>query len=522
MFQETREKTPLEAKIDSAPVFDGTEWPMPDMSLLNGSRADPPEFPIRINDTDTKVLGYWSDWVEQKAEGAGVSADYIACLTLTVFGSLIGNARWVEAWPGWRHPPFIWVALVGDASSNKSPAMNAIFPALADLETDLAHGFADTLRQHDALVEAAQLHSTEWKANVKTAIEQGRPPPSRPEKSVDPQSPERPRLVAGDTTIEALGDILYGNPKGVLVKRDELSGWLTSFDRYSGGGDRSFWLECFNGDSYVIDRKKHKDDPINIRHLAVGVCGGLHPEKLQGLLFDAPDDGLAARLLMCWPNSVPPTRPINYSEAGPFGPIGSCLKKLIELEMVDDGQGNTVPKILALTDDAAELFQSWRKKNYLEEQATSGLYRSHIGKFPGLVLRLSLILEFMHWNPVDPEPENISAQSVSLACLLIHDYFQPMALRCYADAALPEADRNAAKIFKVLKATGLQKFNARMMGRQKVKGARFPRLKAAERNEALKILEDGYIIRAAPTRSGEMPGVQTSDYVVNPGVHQDG
>jgi len=50
------------------------------------------------------------------------------------------------------------------------------------------------------------------------------------------------------TSTEALQRLLADNPRGLLHVRDELAGWLGSFDRYGGNGaDRSFYLECWNG-----------------------------------------------------------------------------------------------------------------------------------------------------------------------------------------------------------------------------------------------------------------------------------
>jgi hypothetical protein len=52
-----------------------------------------------------------------------------------------------------------------------------------------------------------------------------------------PDPPEKPacrRVVTSDPTIEKLADLLEDNPRGLLVARDELGGWLGSFTRYKG------------------------------------------------------------------------------------------------------------------------------------------------------------------------------------------------------------------------------------------------------------------------------------------------
>jgi hypothetical protein len=62
----------------------------------------------------------------------------------------------------------------------------------------------------------------------------------------EPESPVLERVVTGDVTIEKLAALLEDNPKGLLVSRDELGGWLASFTRYkggAGGSDLPNWLE---------------------------------------------------------------------------------------------------------------------------------------------------------------------------------------------------------------------------------------------------------------------------------------
>ena len=46
-------------------------------------------------------------------------------------------------------------------------------------------------------------------------------------------SPSGRRIITNDVTPERLGSMLAANPKGLFSVRDELSGWLLGFDRYS-------------------------------------------------------------------------------------------------------------------------------------------------------------------------------------------------------------------------------------------------------------------------------------------------
>ena len=65
------------------------------------------------------------------------------------------------------------------------------------------------------------------------------------------------RLIVSDITIEALAMLLEENPRGLGVARDELSGWLASFNQYKGGkgADASQWLELYRAGVLIVDRK---------------------------------------------------------------------------------------------------------------------------------------------------------------------------------------------------------------------------------------------------------------------------
>ena len=51
-----------------------------------------------------------------------------------------------------------------------------------------------------------------------------------------PNEPPRPRVITMDSSIDELQRLLADNPRGLLHVRDELAGWLGSFDRYGGSG----------------------------------------------------------------------------------------------------------------------------------------------------------------------------------------------------------------------------------------------------------------------------------------------
>src|SRR4029079_6607259 len=92
----------------------------------------------------------------------------------------------------------------------------------------------------------------------------------------EPKEPKPERNAVSDTTVEALAPLLLANPRGLLLKRDELAGWFGSFDRYAGGKggtDSANWLSMFNAQSLTVDRKTGIPRTIYVPQAAVSVCG---------------------------------------------------------------------------------------------------------------------------------------------------------------------------------------------------------------------------------------------------------
>jgi hypothetical protein len=150
-------------------------WAAPDMSVLKEGRRQPPELPL-------DVFGpFWAMWVAATAEGCSAPRDYVATGLLGIASVLIGNAGWVSPWPGWSEPSALWIANIGIPSSGKSPAMDSLLNIVANIESEMAAGFSDELRQWRTQREAAKVARALWEADVKAAVNEGVPPPDMPE-----------------------------------------------------------------------------------------------------------------------------------------------------------------------------------------------------------------------------------------------------------------------------------------------------------------------------------------------------
>jgi hypothetical protein len=487
----------LKVLLDAA---DGVKPPAPDMTVLGQGRRAPPEFPL-------EVFGPWAEWIEDAAEGAGCPVDYVVGALFSALTVTVGHSRIVMPWDNWSEPSILWMACVGDPSSGKSPGADAVMRALRQVEKELAEGFEDEYRRWEADAEIAKATHDAWKGDVSKALKDKATPPDKPLTATAPPEPSRPRIIINDATPEAVATVLLANPRGVLMQRDELAGWIGSFNQYnSGGAGQAFWIESYGARPFTIDRVKN-NKAVFIPRLAVSVLGNIQPDKLSALL-SGDDDGLVARFLWAWPDPVPPTRPV---KAASLELPVNALRRLARLQPLIADDGTAQPEIMKLDDDAARAFQEWRVAHFEDRRA--GKLASAFGKMGGHVLRLALVLELAWWSVVGgQEPDTVSHRALLAAVTMVERYWKPMAERVYGDASVLDAEKNAAVLARWIRKVRPSIVNAREIGRTAgLPGLRDPNAVKA----AIGVLEDARWLTKSARPTG---GRHASDYDVNPAI----
>jgi putative DNA primase/helicase len=484
----------------------GAEDATPDMSVIA-------EYRLRLAPAvlDLEPFGNLAAWIAASAAACSVPVDYVAVSLLAAVAGLVGPTRWVSPWSGWIEPLILWCALVGNPSAGKSPSLDTVAGPLADLETWLTTDFNRVLQRHEAEKLAAKLRRDAWEEEVQKALKKGGDPPAMPDNASEPEAPSRPRALICDATVEAVAVVLSQQPRGVLKKRDELAGWIGNMSKYGGEGDRGFWLECFGGRPYVVDRKKQAR-PLCLRFTAISILGGFQPERLNSVLMIGDDDGLFSRFLFTWPNPVPPKRPTNAPNREQIDKVFRRLRRLDYIRNGEDLRPVTIP----LTEQAATAFEEWRQEHFVEAKETSGLLGSAMGKMPGFALRLAGVLELLAWAARDdnPEqPENVTATSLGYALHLLEGHFKPMMQRVLGEAVRPAVERHAAMLAREILARRVAVVNARDVQRTwKLPGPN----DAAHIGAALNELIEARWLYEAPTREGKTKGRQRRDYATNP------
>lgn len=486
-------------------------WSVPDLSVLNAGRREPVAMPSDLFGPAWQVLC-------DVGEGTCTPVDYPGIAFLVACASLIGGKRKVRpyATSPWCEPCILWAGVVGDPSSRKSPALDVVTAPLREIEKDQAEQHKEDRRVWEEASEHAKASRKYWQDAVAKAVKDGSPRPPMPVDAYDPAEPVRRRAMIMDATPEAVGSILEGNPQGTLHFRDELAGWLQSFDRYSPGG-REFWLEAYGGRPFVIDRKGAKG-PLTIPFNGVSVLGGIQPSKMAAALLSSPDDGLVARFLWAWPNKLSEVR--RPRQSADLRALENAYRRLEALGWGTDAEGRQTAITLPLSPRAADIFERWEQDNAGVDEDAAALFKSFVGKMNGAVLRLALVAEYVRWAwHGGAEPSEVSEDALIAAAGFCDDYCKPMAERVYGDAALPPVERNAAVLARYIKRQGFRTINKRTLKRSPHKSS-LPGLREAQAMDAaVDHLVDAGWLNPAPTREGTAPGRRSEDYTVNPAVH---
>ena len=259
-----------------------------------------------------------SRWVADIAERMQVPPDYVACAAVVALASLVGRkfGIWPRRRDDWTVVPNLWGVRGGRPAMQKSPALKEAMRPLERLAARARERFEQAEHDHDEnLAEYEVLNHAfrdEMKRAARTAVKSGGR--SELEKVMErqrgnepPEEPTLRRYTTQDPTVEKLCELLRDNPNGLLLFRDELSGWLRSLDKQAGQSDRSLYLEAWGGmGGYEVDRIGRGS--LFVPSLGVLILGSIQPGPLSRYVWRATqgeegDDGLLQRFqVVCWPD----------------------------------------------------------------------------------------------------------------------------------------------------------------------------------------------------------------------------
>ena len=370
-------------------------------------------------------------YAEQAAESLVCPIDLVAMPMLGIAATAIGASRAVQLKRRWFESPRLYLATIAPPGSGKSPAESLVSRHIFHLQNRFRMEFRDALSQ---LAPAERQHRSET--------------PHRGQRQQTDQEP-RPllrRIVVSDATVESLAPLLLGNPRGVLMIRDELVSLVRSLNQYKGGkgADRQFYLSTWSGQAVVIDRKL-QSEPIIVPRPFLNILGGIQPDMLFALRDEqGRSDGFIDRILFAFPDEFPP-QTWTDREIEPEVELGwtNALDRLFTLAMQhNEREGIDLPVTVYLTDDARACWIAWFNA-MSSERESSGLSESLNGPWKKMVsygLRLALVIHLLRFVCGEASDEDIDDESMRRAIRLMA-YFQSHAKKVYRHLDRSPSDR---------------------------------------------------------------------------------
>jgi len=416
----------------------------------------------------------------------------------------------------WRVVPNLWGAIVAPPGMMKSPILRAITSPLTLIEEKWREEFENALGAFEIEEEKAELRRQAWREVCKQSFKRGQQEPAQPNKTL--VAPTQRRLVLTDSTFEKLHEILRENPAGVIVVRDELTGWLAGLDRDGRNEERAFFLEGWNGDSpFTVDRIGRGS--IYVPACCISLFGNIQPARLRSYLSDAiaggpADDGLFQRFqILVWPDLPGAWHLVDR----PPSDLALETAKRVYCVLAELPTDN--PVRMRFASDAQELFFAWLCDLEHRIRGDSGpapFFVAHLAKYRSLMPTLAGLFELADRSAACEELSkeiDISLEHTKQAAAFC-DYLEAQIRRVYACVVSSEI-RSARELARHIKCGDLPSpFPTRMVYQ---KG--WTALDNRERVQAAaELLEE-----AAWVRQGEQPastsgGRPSQIWVVNPKV----
>ena len=358
---------------------------------------------------------------------------------LPVLAAAIGTTARIELKVGYEQPAILWACVVAPVGSAKSAPFKYVVTPTRETDRILRQETAELRRGYAAELEVHEAGLAAWRKGRASGRAETTPPDR-------PEPPASRRAVVGDATVEALAEKLADNPRGLLLARDELSGWLGGLNRYRQGGsssDEAFYLAAFEGESHSVDRRTGDRREIDVPVAALSVVGTIQPGILRSLItMERRQNGLLARLLL----TAPPGRPAMWTEAevsfATRQAFADVIAKLYGLQPETDFDGKETPRIVRIAPAAKKLFVEWinRTAEEIAETHAEDLAGA-LSKLRHIAARIALVIHETRvaiGEKIDRHA--IDEDSMSKA-LTLAEWFNHETRRCYAILAESELDR---------------------------------------------------------------------------------
>ncbi len=426
-------------------------------------RSSRPPFPTEVFPNAVRRF------IQQVADATGCPLDFPAVGALVVSGAAVGAARGILLKTGWIEQPSMYAAIVAPPGRVKTPALKAVMGPIYDEQDRRRHVHrAAVTRYQDELAAYKQSSRLDQDASGDISQESAcrpiAPPPMR-------------HLFTSDTTVEALAVNLESNPKGLLIFRDEFTGWVQSMNQYRRGADRQFFLSAWSNEMIKVDRKTSQAGPIIVRHPFLSALGGIQPDMLSSLeARGGAQDGFLDRVLFAYPDDQPfqGWTDVELDEDTQRA-WRIILGRLLALEPHRPESDSDTPVILHLDHHGRMEFAAFQDR-VADEMNTSNFPPRIVGacaKLRGYCARFCLVIHLLRWAAGELQESEgegyVDADDVRRAVRLC-DYFKAHAMAVHGCLTLSDEDKSVDAFLMWMRRNNMTEVRPRDVVRANVAG----------------------------------------------------
>lgn len=383
--------------------------------------------------------------VTEVSKSIGCSIPYVVLPLLACLSRAIGNKRAIQLKRTWKELAIIWGMIVGKSGTHKTPALQAATAALDRKQSDAIAKYQDDLENFQQELVQYEKALTEWKRSKS----QDQPP-------WEPKQPVCQRFITSDATIEAVASLLAVQSDGLLVRRDEMSGWLDGMAEYKNGSgsDTGHWLACWSGAPLTVDRKTGAIKFVHIPRASISIIGGIQPEILRRAIGrEHLKDGLCARMLLAMPES----KPVQWTDAtvdpATEKALEDVIDKLLSLEPAADENGNPTPFAVPLSQEAKLIWVEYYNRHRNELSELDDDLAAAWSKLEAYTARFALIFQLCSWATGDALPNEVDEESIRSG-IALSDWFGTEAKRVYGVLSETDEQRDRRELVELIERKG--------------------------------------------------------------------
>lgn len=332
-------------------------------------------------------------YVATLVQKTGYHMDYLAPHSFLALASITGTKFCLDVNGEWNEYPSFFFCGVGPSGCGKSHPLGRAFQQAIKIDAERNRAYAENLKRYrNKGIDAA-----------------------------GQKTPELNDLIAVDATMESVLDTLSKNPKGLVVLRDELTGFFDDLYRYRPGSDENTYLSLWSQKSTKVSRKG-KEEHLIIPTPCISIFGTMQPDRLD--LFDQKkrlQSGLTTRFLFAFPQNLKAMRPSKTKvDAGLLESYDVLMRRAIESR--DDG-GQTLR--VTLSKEADDYFM-----RFLHESADKiddeerDIYKQIYSKGRNHAARIILALHIAYCLEDDTYDRDTIGIQVVVDGLKIAEWFQ--------------------------------------------------------------------------------------------------